>query len=101
MKLSCTMLKSDKKYIPSCKKEKNMSRLTIAEVRKTLAYMRVEWSKHQYDHPIDIYAPIPKLSNHDMADFAVGYVLQHHRKRTCTSTSTTTTTTRSSRRTTS
>lgn len=54
--------------------------MSVAEVRKSLAYMRKEWSKHSRVLP---FFPCQELPNTSMvvSDFAFRFVMGHHHKR--------------------
>ena len=54
--------------------------MTVAEVRKSLAYMRKEWSKHSRVMP---FFPSQLLPNSPLmvSDFAFRFVMGHHHKR--------------------
>ena len=54
--------------------------MSVAEVRKSLAFMRKEWSKHSRVMP---FFPSQSLPNTDMmiSDFAFRFVMGHHHKR--------------------
>lgn len=54
--------------------------MTVAEVRKSLAHMRKEWSNHSRVMP---FFPSQMLPNSSLAisDFAFRFVMGHHHKR--------------------
>lgn len=54
--------------------------MSVAEVRKALAFMRKEWSKHSSVVPFFSCRPLP---NTDLviSDFAFRFVMGHHHKR--------------------
>lgn len=54
--------------------------MTVAEVRKSLAFLRREWAKHSRVLP---FFPCQSLPNTNMvvSDFAFRFVMGHHHKR--------------------
>lgn len=54
--------------------------MPVADVRKSLAYMRKEWSKHSRVMP---FFPSQALPSGDIlvSDFAFRFVMGHHHKR--------------------
>ena len=54
--------------------------MSVAEVRKALAFMRKEWSQHSSIHP---FFPSRILPDYDMniSDFSFKFVMGHHAKR--------------------
>ena len=57
-----------------------ISEMTVAEVRKSLSYMRKEWVKHSCVQPFFPCAPLPNTTT-CMSDFAFRFVMGHHEKR--------------------
>ena len=54
--------------------------MSVAEVRKSLAYMRKEWSRHTHVLPFFPCQPLPN-TNMVVSDFAFRFVMGHHHKR--------------------
>lgn len=54
--------------------------MTVAEVRKSLAFMRKEWARHSAIHPFYTSQVLPNTDLR-MADFAFRFVMGHHHKR--------------------
>jgi len=54
--------------------------MSVAEVRKSLAYMRKEWARHSRVMP---FFPSQTLPNSSLmvSDFAFRFVMGHHHKR--------------------
>lgn len=53
--------------------------MTVADVRKSLAFMRKEWLRHSCVNP---FFPSKKLSeNLTISEFAFKFVMGHHAKR--------------------
>lgn len=57
-----------------------ITNMSVAEVRKALAFMRKGWSKHSRVQP---FFPCQALPNTNMvvSDFAFRFVMGHHHKR--------------------
>lgn len=53
--------------------------MTVAEVRKSLALLRKEWSNHSAMHPICPSAPL--INDMSMSEFCFRFVMGHHHKR--------------------
>lgn len=57
----------------------NIENMSVAEVRKALAYMRKEWSQHSVMHP---FCPCKILiKDISTSEFAFQFVMGHHHKR--------------------
>lgn len=54
--------------------------MTVAEVRKALAHMRKEWSRHSSVHPFFPCQPMPSTTM-TVSEFAFRFVMGHHHKR--------------------
>ena len=67
-------MKSDERVMTSAIQE-----MSVADVRKALANMRKEWSKHSSVHP---FFPSKHLTHElTIAEFAFRFVMGHHEKR--------------------
>ena len=54
--------------------------MSVSEVRKALAFMRKEWSRHSCVYPFYTSQTLPE-SELEMAEFAFRFVMGHHHKR--------------------
>ena len=54
--------------------------MSVAEVRKSLAFMRREWSKHSSVLPFFPCKELPN-TNIPISEFAFRFVMGHHHKR--------------------
>lgn len=61
--------------------------MTVAEVRRALAFIRKSWEEQQMDqhhHPFYLSGPItanPLASNQTIEEFSLTFVLAHHTRR--------------------
>ena len=60
--------------------------LSVAEVRKCLGKLRINWTYHSQETPMDISSTVWESENAhrppiSMSDFAYRFVIGHHRKR--------------------
>lgn len=57
----------------------SVSSMSVANVRRALSQMRVAWSEHSPDSPIDITCKL--FNGMSIAHFALLFVMGHHTKR--------------------